>query len=277
VLTELRPKSAKKFNMEKELARQYPELKFVRPEGEVVYRVKGATGSLLLKQALEHFASKGALDIDTLGEKNVGALVDAKLVRDLADIYLLTKEQVLELERFAEVSANNLIAAIAEAKTPELPRFIYGLGIRHVGTQTAIDLAERFGSLEKLAGATLDDLNEVEGIGKVVAESVVAWFADPDNRALLKKFTDVGVKPVYESHAGGPLEGKSFVITGSLKAMSREEAVDKIRALGGIFQTSVGKGTTYLVAGGDVGASKLAKAEKFGTKVISEEDFKAML
>lgn len=271
VLPELRPKSAKKFDMEKELARQYPELQFERPEGEAVYRVKGATGPLLLKRAVAHYASKAAMDIDTLGEKNVFALVDAELVKDVADIYAVTKEQVLELDRFADVSATNLVNAIAAVKTPELPRFIYGLGIRHVGQQTAIDLAEHFGSIQKLAGATMDELLQVEGIGDTVAESTLAWFADPDNIALLQKFEKLGVKPHYESHAKGPLHGKSFVVTGTLEQMSRDDAAAKIRALGGTFQSSVGKDTSYLVVGKNVGASKLAKAEKLGTKQIDEQ------
>lgn len=277
VLIELRPKSAKKFNMEKELKRQYPELQFVRPDGEAVYRVKGASGTLLLKQALEHFASKGALDIDTLGEKNVVALVDAKLVHDLADMYCLTKEQVLELDRFAEISAVKLVDAIQSKKTPELPRFIYGLGIRHVGTQTAIDLAEHFGSLKKLQKTTLDELLQVEGIGEVVAESIMAWFTDPDNQRLLEKFAGLGVRPHYETKARGPLHGKSFVVTGTLEHMGRDEAADKIRELGGVFQPSVGKDTTYLVVGKNVGASKLKKAEKLGTQQIDERQLLALL
>jgi len=270
VLTELRPKSAKKFDMEKELARQYPELQFVRPEGEAVYRVKGATGKLLLKKTLEHFAGKGALDIDSLGEKNVSALVDAGLVHDLADIFLLKKEQVLELERFADISATNLINGIQAVKTPPLARFIYGLGIRHVGAQTGIDLAERFGSIDKLAHATLDDLLSVEGVGDVVAESILAWFADEDNAALLAKFDKVGVKPVHHSTRNGPLAGKSFVITGTLEKMGRDQAAERIRTLGGTFQTSVAKDTTYLVAGGKTGASKLKKAQEYGTEIIDE-------
>lgn len=272
VLTELRPKGAKPFDMVAELARQYPELQFIRPEGEAVYRVKGASGPLLLKKALEHFASKGALDIDGLGEKNVVALVDAGLVRDLADIYALTYDQVIQLDRFAELSTNNLIAAIAAVKHPPLPRFVYGLGIRHVGTQTAIDLAEHFGSLEAIGNATLDDLLEVEGIGDVVAESVIAWFADPDNQALLEKCKRFGVVPQYVSHAEGPLHGKRFVITGTLETMSRDIAADKIRELGGTFQSSLGKDTTYLVVGKNVGASKLQKAERYGTERITEQD-----
>lgn len=273
VLTELRPKKTHAFDMEKELARQYPELEFDRPEGEVVYRVKGATGPLLLKKALEHFASKGALDIDGMGEKNVVALVDAGLVHDLADIYTLTHGQVIALDRFAEISTNNLIAAVQAVKTPPLPRFIFGLGIRHVGSQTAIDLAEHYGNLDKLAHTTLDELLQIDGIGEVVAESILAWFADPDNEKLLEKFDRLGVRPHYESHARGPLHGKSFVVTGTLQSMSRDQAGEKIRALGGTFQSSVGKDTTYLVVGANVGASKLKKAEKLGTTQIDEARF----
>ncbi len=270
VILELRPKRSKKIDYEAELARQYPELEFYRSEKEVVYRVKGLTGPIILKRSLRHYASKGALDIDTLGEKNVEALVDSGLVKDMADIYVLTVEQLLELDRFAEISANNLVNAISEAKTPKLERFIFGLGIRHVGQQTAIDLAERFGNLEKLQEATIDELLTIEGVGEVVAESILAWFADPDNIALISKFAQLGVLPQYESKSRGPLHGKSFVITGSLSTMSRDEAADKVRSLGGTFQSSVGKGTTYLVAGGKVGESKLNKATRFGTQVIDE-------
>ncbi|HVV26289.1 MAG TPA: NAD-dependent DNA ligase LigA [Candidatus Saccharimonadales bacterium] len=277
VLKELRPKSAKPFNMQKELKRQYPELAFVRPAGEAVYRVKGATGPLLLKRGLQHFASKGALDIDTLGEKNVVALVDAGLVRDAADLYTLSKDQLLALDRFAEISAQKLIDAIADKKRPELPRFIYGLGIRHVGAQTAIDLAEHFGSMEKLQSTTLDELEGVEGVGEVVAEAIVGWFADPDNQKLLKKFEKVGVKPVYRSRAKGPLHGKSFVVTGTLETMGRDLAAERVRALGGTFQSSVGKDTDYLVVGANVGESKLKKARALGTTQLTETEFLKML
>lgn len=277
VLTELRPKDTKPFDMEAELKRQYPELQFDRPDGEAVYRVKGASGPLLLKRALQHFASKGALDIDTLGEKNVVALVDAGLVHDLADIYTLTKEQVIALDRFADISASKLISAIQAAKQPQLPRFIYGLGIRHVGAQTAIDLAEHFGSLEKLSQATLDELLAVDGVGDIVAESIVGWFADSDNQALLEKFVSLGVRPVYQQRAQGKLRGQKFVITGTLEHMSRDEAADKIRALGGTFQSSVGKDTTYLVVGKNVGASKLTKAARLGTTQLTEQDLLKML
>lgn len=271
VIKKLRPKDAKAIDFEAELKRQYPELSFVRPEGEAVYRVKGATGPLLLKRAVQHFASKGALDIDTLGEKNVVALVDAGLVKDLADIYLLTKEQLLGLDRFAEISAQKLIAAIADKKHPELPRFIFGIGIRHVGAQTAIDLSHAFKSIAGLQNATLDELRAVDGVGEIVAESITAWFADVDNIELIEKFSTVGVEPKYHDTSDGKLAGQAFVITGTLETMSRDQAAEKVRALGGTFQTSVAKDTTYLVAGGKVGASKLKKAQEYGTKVIDEK------
>jgi DNA ligase (NAD+) len=277
VLEKLRPKKSEAFDMVSELKRQYPELEFTRPEGEAVYRVKGATGKILLKQALEHFASRGALDIEGMGEKNVAALVDAKLVSDLAGIYALTKEQVLGLDRFAEISASNLMDAIAGVKRPPLPRFIFGLGIRHVGSQTAIDLSEAFGSLRKLSHATMDDLLEVEGIGDIVAESVVAWFADEDNQKLLDRFEELGVQPVFTSHAEGPLHGKSFVITGTLTEMDRDAAADRIRELGGTFQSSVGKTTSYLVLGANPGESKVVKADKLGTAKLSEQELIKML
>lgn len=272
VLKELRPADTKPTDYPAELARQYPELAFVRPEGEAVYRVKGLSGPLILKRSLAHFASKGALDIDTLGEKNVEALVEAGLVNDLADIYRLTKDDLLQLERFAEISAQKLIDAIAAEKQPALERFLFGLGIRHVGAQTAIDLANHFESVEKLSQATIDELREVDGVGEIVAESIVAWFADEDNVTLLEKFANFGVMPQFTKKSGS-LTGQSFVITGTLRSMGRDTAAEKIRNLGGTFQTAVAKDTTYLVAGGKVGASKLRKAEQYDTRVIDEQEF----
>lgn len=277
VIAELRPKTARKIDYEKELRRQYPELEFYRPAGEAVYRVKGETGPLILKRALQHFASKGALDIDTLGEKNVIALVDAALVKDLADIYILRKDDLLTLDRFADISAQKLIDAIQEKKHPTLPRFIFGLGIRHVGAQTAIDLSDAFGDFDKFARATLDELVAVEGVGEVVAESILGWFADVDNQRLLEKFTQVGVRPAPYEQTAGPLKGKSFVITGTLESMGRDVAAEQIRKLGGTFQSAVSKDTNYLVVGKNVGASKLKKAEKLGVKQIDEAALMKMI
>lgn len=269
VVTELRPKTTEPFSYEAALKAQYPELEFERKGSDVVYRVKGSSGDLILKRSLEYFASKAALDIDTLGEKNVTALVDAGLVKSIADIYDLQYDQVVAIERFAHISARKLVHAIQEKKHPKLERFILGLGIRHVGAQTALDLANRFTSIEALSMATLEDLEGVEGIGKVVAESIVAWFADEDNQAVLKRFRVLGVEPVFTKQTGALL-GKHFVITGTLQSLSRDDAADAIRSLGGVFQTAVAKDTDYLVAGGKVGASKLAKATQYGVEVIDE-------
>jgi DNA ligase (NAD+) len=246
-------------------------------ETEAVWRCpNNACPSRAWKQ-IEHYASKAALDIDGLGEKNVIALLDAGLIKDQADIYTVTKEDLLKLERFAEISAGKLVKAIADKKNPPLPRFIYGLGIRHVGVQTAIDLAEHFKSLNKLSNSTIEELSEVEGVGEVVAEAIVEWFEEPRNQRLLEKFEKFGVRPQEAREVGGPLSGKNFVVTGSLDSMSREEAAERIRALGGTFQSSVGKETDFLVVGANVGASKLAKADKLGTKQIDEEEFLKMI
>ena len=277
VVTELRPKGSKAFHYEAALKHQYPDLEFERQGDDVVYRVKGSSSDLILKRSIEYYASKAALDIDTLGEKNVVALVDAGLIKDSADIYTLTVDDLLTLDRFADISAKKLISAIQNKKNPPLERFILGLGIRHVGTQTAIDLANRFESIDRLATATLDELETVEGIGKVVAESIIAWFSDEDHGALLDKFKKVGVRPTFEKKAGGKLSGQNFVVTGTLESMSRDEAADKIRALGGVFQTAVAKDTHYLVVGGKVGASKLQKAHAYGTAIINEADFLQLL
>lgn len=277
VLLELRPKDAKTFIYHKELARQFPDLEFERPEGEVVYRVKGATGPLLLAKALEHYASRGALDIDGMGEKNAVALVDGGLIKDLASLYEITKDQLLKLDRFAEISASKLIAAISAKKNPTLARFVYGLGIRHVGTQTAVDLANHFRRLDTLGNATLEELRSVDGVGDIVADSIVLWFDEDENKELLSRFRMLGVWPIDVERVGGPLSGKSYVITGTLTTMGREQAAEKIRSLGGTFQSSISKGTSYLVMGLNAGESKAVKARKLGTEVIDEQALQKLI
>ena len=251
--------------------------KLEKPDKEVVSRCPNQKCPARVHNHIQHFASKGAVDIEGMGEKNVAALLDAGLISDMADIYALKKEQILQLERFAEISADNLIKAIDEKRHVPLARFVFGLGIRHVGAQTAVDLANHFKTLDALCMATVDELNTVAGVGEVVAESIAAWFADDENKHILKKFEANGVRVQDVKGTGGPLAGKSFVITGTLESMEREEAGEKIRALGGAFQSSVGKTTSYLVAGANVGSSKLEKARKLGTEVIDEKTLLKML
>ena len=271
VLTELRDGSEKTFDMEKEL-KAHP-LDFERREGEAAWRAVNSNDPNILKRGLQHFVAKGALDIDGFGEKNVELLVDEGLVKDFADIYTLSEEQLLELDRFAELSSKNLISAIAEKRNPELYRFIFGLGIRHVGSQTAIDLAQHFKTIENMQQSSFEELSEIDGVGEVVAHSILEWFSNESNIELLNKFKSLNVWPQKAESNDGPLSGKSFVITGKLEAMGRDEAAEKIRSLGGTFQSSVGKDTTYLVHGASLGASKRAKAEKYGTKLLDEAAF----
>lgn len=226
---------------------------------------------------IEHYASKAALDIEGLGEKNVIALINAGYIEDPADIYTLKADQVEKLDRFAAVSAQKLVNAIQAKKNPTLNRFIYGLGIRHVGAQTAVDLANNYRKLELINTSTLEDLSKIEGVGEIVAESIVEWFAESRNNKLLKKFRDHGVEPQEVKKVGGKLSGKSFVVTGSLESMGRQAAGEKIRALGGTFQSSVGNETDFLVVGANVGASKLKKAEKLGINKLSEKEFLEMI
>ncbi len=237
---------------------------------DAVWRCPNNACPARVHNLIGHFASKAALDIEGMGEKNVLALLDAKLIRDQADLFSLTKEQLLKLDRFAEISASKLIDSIQSKKNPPLSRFIYGLGIRQVGAQTAVDLANKFGSFQDLQTATVDELREVEGVGEVVAESIVAWFGSAQHQQLLTKFANVGVVPQKVTHTGGPLVGQNFVVSGTLDGLEREEAAEKIRALGGTFQSSVGKTTTYLVLGNNPGQSKVEKAEKLGTTIIDE-------
>ena len=273
VLVSLREEHTEPFDYEKALRQQYPELDFYRPDGEVVYRVKGLTSELILKRAIEYYASKPALNIEGLGEKNVEALVDSGLVSSLSDLYRLTPVAVAKLERFAELSANNLVEAIQKSKTPPLAKFIAALGIRHVGIQTASALATAFGSIEKLAEATEDDLLKIPDIGQIVAESILAYFSDEDNLKQLSELKELGLKPYFEDPNQLPLHGQSYIISGTLDSMGREEAEDNLRKKGATITSGVVKTTTALIVGAKPGKSKLEKAEKLGIKIITEADF----
>ena len=277
VLLTLRPDNTESFDYEEALKNQYPELEFERPEGEVVYRVKGQDSDFILRRNLEYFASKQALNIEGLGEKNVNLLVDAGLLKSLVDLYRLQKSDLINLERFGELSATKLLNAIEGAKQAPLAKFITALGIRHVGSQTAVALADAFQSLEALRDATEEELLRVPDIGLTVSESILAYFADEDNLKQLDDFKALGVDPIYINHDNAPLKGQSFVVTGTLTDMGREEAEDLLREKGATVTSSVTKNTTALIAGAKPGASKITKAEKLGIKVISEAEFRELI
>ena len=277
VLLTLRPEGTEPFDYEKALKNQYPELEFERPEGEVVYRVKGQDSDFILRRNLEYFASKQALNIEGLGEKNVNLLVDAGLLKSLVDLYRLQKSDLIKLERFGELSATKLLNAIEGTKQAPLAKFITALGIRHVGAQTAVALADAFQSLEALRDATEEELLKIPDIGLTVSESILAYFADEDNLRQLDDFASLGVHPVYINHDNAPLKGQSFVVTGTLTDMGREEAEDLLREKGATVTSSVTKNTTALIAGAKPGASKITKAEKLGIKVISEAEFRELI
>ena len=277
VLFTLRPEGTEPFDYEKALKNQYPELEFERPDGEVVYRVKGQDSDFILRRNLEYFASKQALNIEGLGEKNVNLLVDAGLLKSLVDLYRLQKSDLIKLERFGELSATKLLNAIEGTKQAPLAKFITALGIRHVGAQTAVALADAFQSLEALRDATEEELLKIPDIGLTVSESILAYFADEDNLKQLDDFKALGVRPVYINHDNAPLKGQSFVVTGTLTDLGREEAEDLLREKGATVTGSVTKNTTALIAGAKPGASKVTKAEKLGIKIISEAEFHELI
>ena len=247
-------------------------------EGAYHFCSGGLRCPMQLKRGIEHYASKGALDIDGLGGKTVAAMVDAGLVTSVADLYRLDEEKLLALEGFAEKSAANLLAALGEAKSVPLDRFLYALGIRNVGEHVAAVLAGHYGSLAAVMAADEDDLQTIHEIGPEVAKSVSGFFADSRNRALLEELRALGVKTLDAPRRAGPkpLAGKTFVFTGTLPTLSREEAERMVVERGGRAASSVSKKTTYVVAGEEAG-SKLAKARALGVKVISEEEFRKLL
>jgi len=220
-----------------------------------------------------HFVSKKAFDIDHCGEKIVEQLLSEGLIKDAADLFALTVGDLEPLDRFAEKSARNLVDAIEGAKHVTLARFINGLGIRNVGEETAEDLAEHFGSLEKFMAASIEELQEINGVGEKVAVSIREYFDNRENLKYIDRLLGNGVKIARAAHKiGGKLSGQTFVLTGTMAAMSRDEAKEKIKALGGEVSESVSKKTSFVVVGENAG-SKLAKARELGVKVLGEEEF----
>jgi DNA ligase (NAD+) len=252
-----------------------------RPEGEVVARCVAADCTAQLKGRLLHFASRRAMRIEGLGDALAEQLVQKKMVRDVADLYNLKLEEVAALERMAEKSASNLLAQIEASKQRDLPQLVYGLGIRHVGERTAMLLARHFRTLERLAAATVEEIDDIHEIGLTVAESARDWFDDEGNVDLTQRLRASGVRTEIAGGAVGAeadeaFAGKQFVLTGRLETLTRDEARALIEARGGRVTSTVSKKTDYVVAGEEAG-SKLDKAQALGLKVIDEEMLKEML
>jgi DNA ligase (NAD+) len=246
----------------------------VHEEGEVGYYCVNANCPARMRESIRHFASKAALNIDGLGDKLVGQLVEQGLIKELDDIFDLTAKQIASLDRMAAKSAQNLIEAIDGSRTVALDRVINWLGIRHVGEHTARQLALRFRTLEALMEASEDNLRAVRDIGDEVARSISEYFAEPRNRkAVVRLFSKLTIMPPPAPAEGrGALRDKSFVLTGTLETMTRDEAEQKILAAGGRVTSAVSRKTDYVVAGAEPG-SKLRKAIELGVKALDERDF----
>jgi DNA ligase (NAD+) len=247
----------------------------------VAWRCESISCPAQLKRTLQHFALRGAMDIEGLGEVLVDQLVEKKLVRDVADLYALTADQLAGLDRMAEKSAGNVVAAIAGSKTRDLWRLLAGLGILHVGEEAARKLAAHFGALDRLAAAGIEELQQCADVGPVMAESIHDFFRNPRNQAVLAKLKAAGLNPRSACGSGlpaatGPFAGKTVVVTGTLEKFSRDEAKEALRKAGANVTESVSQKTDYVVVGADAG-SKLAKAQKLGVKTLTEAEFRKLL
>jgi DNA ligase (NAD+) len=244
----------------------------VREEGESASRCINTNCSARLKESILHFASRGVMNIDGVGDALVDQLVDRGMVTSVADLYDLTVEKLLNLERMGEKSAGNIIRNIENSKKNSLPRALNALGIRFVGERTAVFLAEAFGSMDRIAAAELEELQEAEEVGPKVAESIFQFFREPRNQELVDRLRAAGLRFEYQSTRpkAGPLKGLTFVLTGTLPNLSREEAKKLIETAGGKVSSAVSKKTNYVVAGAEAG-SKLDKAQELGVKIVGEE------
>ncbi len=275
VLAELRTGKEKEFRMPKKCP--VCGTKTERVKGEVILRCPNPDCFAKKRRNFYHFVSKGAFDIVGLGPRIIDRLIDEGIISDSADLFNIKKSDILQLERFAEKSTENLVEAIKKKKRITLPRFIYALGIRNVGEETAKALGEFFGSMENLERADAEKLQKVSDIGPVVADSIYEWFSKKGNIDFLKKLKKSGIKIIEENKSSyQPLKGKSFVLTGTLETMTREKAKEKIRAFGGEISESVSKNTSFLVTGKEPG-SKYERAKNLGVRVISEKEFLVML
>jgi len=254
----------------------------IKPEGEAMHRCTNAACPSQALERIKHFVSRGAMDLDGVGEKLCQALFEAGLIKDVADLYYLTKEELLGLERMADKNASKVLKSIEASKDRPLARVIFALGILHVGDQYAELLAEHFASIDDLAKASQEDLSSIPSIGPKIAEGILAFFRQERNRQIIQKLRKAGVKLEKPEKVGEGLvpsrsfAGLEFVLTGKLESFSRSEAEAKIKALGGKAGSDVTRKTSYVVVGADPG-SKSAKAEKLGIKTLSEAEFLEML
>jgi DNA ligase (NAD+) len=281
-VTAKRPKGATEFSLLHETKGVCPicGAKIFKPEGEVMYYCPNAACPAQVQQRIEHFASRGAMDIRGIGEQMSAILLREGLVRDFAELYYLKdkRDKLLSLDRMAEKSVDNILNAIENSKERPLARFIYALGIRHIGEETAEILAREFGRLEALASASRERLISISTIGSKIADSIVAFFRQKENRKIIERLRKAGVK-LEEKKAKPeelPLANMEFVITGTMQALTRQEAEAQIKALGGTAKSNVTRKTTYLVVGADPG-SKLARARSLGIKQITEEELLCLL
>lgn len=276
VLTELRTGQEKNFHFPAKCPVCGEPVK--RVEGEAAHKCINKNCPAIKREGIYHFISKSALDMAGVGPKLIDQLMDTGLIKDPTDLYLLTKEDFLNLERFADKSADKAVRSIQSKKEVALYRFIYALGIPHVGSETALDLARSFGSLENLADTSLEELSNLRDVGPVVAKSIYDWFRKDYNQKLLEKFKKVGLHVLRQESVqkSAKLKGLTFVFTGSLENITREKAEELVRENGGNTSSSVGKETSYIVTGTEPG-SKYKKAQKLGIKTLSEEDFLRML
>ncbi|MFD2228792.1 NAD-dependent DNA ligase LigA [Alkalimarinus sediminis] len=255
------------------------ESEVIQLEGEAVARCSGGLFcAAQRKEAIKHFASRKAMDIDGLGDKLVEALVDQGYIKSVADLYKLTRYQIASMERMAEKSADNLLGALEKSKQTKLSNFVYALGIREVGETTARTLSNAFGTLEKIRSASVEELLAVQDVGPIVANHIVSFFEQSHNNEIIDQLIEVGVQwpDVVVDDSNKALQGKTFVITGTLSQMTREEAKEKLLALGAKVSGSVSKKTYCLIAG-EAAGSKLTKAEALGIKVMNEQEFIDML
>ena len=271
VIKEKRTGHEKEFHMPKKCPVCGGDI--VRPEGEAIARCTNASCPAQTKGRIIHFTTREAMDIEHVGPALVEQLVDKGYIKDFGDLYALKIEDIVKLERMADKSAQNVITAIAQSKDRPFDRLIYALGIRNIGRHTATVLATHFPSIDKLMNADVDDLRKVHEVGPVGAQSVVSFFKEKHNQKILDKLASFGVRLRSEAAKGPqPLKGKSFVFTGGLSSISRPDAEELVRSLGGLASSTVSKNTDYVVVGEEPG-SKFEKANKLGIKVIDENEF----